>query len=144
MHKRSAAVRDGIIAAAGSLLAMAAAFALYFLIFMLFESFLNRDSSYSWVPLLRAGYGVLWIVTCLILYRTKIPEQLKACVLAGSLTAFMSAFGVLLYEHPVITCLILLFAAAAAVFLLRITNRKWYHFLAVGMSLLAALFYLLP
>ena len=123
---------------------MVAAFALYYLFFLLFETIFPMDGSFHFVSPLRIGYGILWIVVCLILYRTKIPEWLKACILAGALTALMSTLGVQLYRTPVAAVVIMLLADGLTVFLLIKAKKQWFHFYAIALSTLAAVFYLLP
>ena len=68
----------------------------------------------------------------------------KGHYLAGSLTSFLVAVGVLLYETPLITGLMIILVAAAALLLLRKMNKKWYHYYAVILSIGSALFYLFP
>jgi len=114
------------------------------LIFILFENIANQDGSYSFVSWVQIGYGIVWIVLGLAIYRTRIPECLKASILAGSLTTFMVGMGVQLCETPIIAGLVVFLVAAAAAFLLRKINKKWYHYYAIVISIIAALFYLLP
>ncbi len=124
MNKKSGQIKVIILVTVGSLVALAIAFMLYFLIFMLFENIANQDGSYSFVSPVRVGYGIIWIVLCLIIYRTKIPEWIKASILAGSLTTFMAGIGVQLYENPAIVGFVLLLVPSVAVFLLREMNKK--------------------
>lgn len=142
MDKKSAIIKDGVLITIGSFIAMAVAFLLYFMIFMLFEVMANRDGSYSFVSWIRIGYGIIWIVLCLIIYRTRIPEWLKACILAASLTTFMAGIGVQLYETPIILGLVILLTVGTAILLLRKMNKMWYHYYAIAISIIAAFFYL--
>lgn len=142
MNKKSEIIKDGVLVTAGGLIVMAAAFMLYFLIFMLFETIANKDGSYSFVSWVRVGYGVIWIILCLIIYHTGIPERIKAGILAGSLTTFMAGIGVQLYKTPVIVGLVIFLIAGTAFFLLFKLKKKWYHYYAVVISIIAALFYL--
>lgn len=141
MNKKSEAIKNGVLVTAVGLIAMAVAYLLYFLIFMLFETVANQDGSYRFVSWIRVGNGFLWIILCLIIYRTKLPEWLKAGILAGSLTTFMAGTGVQLYETPILAGLIILVAVGTAVLLLRKMNKKWYHYYAVAISIIAALAY---
>ncbi len=143
MNKKSGIIKDGVLVTVGSFIAMAVAFMLYFLIFTLFETMANQDGSYSFVSWIRVGYGIIWIVLCLIIYRTRIPDWLKAGILTGSLTTFMSGIGVQLYETPIIIGLVMLLAVGTAILLLRKMNKKWYHYYAIAISIIAASFYLI-
>ena len=91
MNKKSGIIKEGLLVTIASLLTLAVAFMLYFLIFMVFESFANQDGSYGFVSQLRVGYGIIWLGLCLIVYRTTINDLLKASVLAASLTTLWLA-----------------------------------------------------
>ena len=142
MNKKSGIIKEGLLVTIASLLTLAVAFMLYFLIFMVFESFANQDGSYGFVSSLRVGYGILWLGLCLIVYRTTLYDWLKASVLTASLTTFMVGIGVQLYKSPIVVGLVLLLVASISVFLLHKMKQKWYHYYAVALSILAALFYL--
>ena len=142
MNKKSGIIKEGLLVTIASLLTLAVAFMLYFLIFMVFESFANQDGSYGFVSSLRVGYGIIWLGLCLIVYRTTIYDWLKASVLTASLTTFMVGIGVQLYESPIVVGLVLFLVAATSVFLLHKMNQKWYHYYAIAISIMAALFYL--
>ena len=142
MSKKSEIIKEGMIVTLASLLTLAIAFMLYFLIFMVFEDFANQDGSYGFVSPLRIGYGIIWLALGLIVYRTTIYDWLKASVLTASLTTFMVGIGVQLYESPIVVGLVLLLVAATSAFLLHKTKQKWYHYYAVAISIIAALFYL--
>ncbi|HRL00033.1 MAG TPA: hypothetical protein PK486_06405, partial [Trichococcus flocculiformis] len=118
MNKKSGIIKEGLLVTIASLLTLAVAFMLYFLIFMVFESFANQDGSYGFVSPLRVGYGIIWLGLCLIVYRTTIYDWLKAGVLTASLTTFMVGIGVQLYESPIVVGLVLLLVASISVFLL--------------------------
>lgn len=142
MNKKSEMIKEGILVTIGSFVALAIAFILYFLIFMLFETMENQDGSYGFVSPVRVGYGIIWIVLCLIIYRTRIYDWLKASILAGSLTTFMVGIGVQLNETPIIVGLIMFLVSAIGVFLLSKMKKKWYHYYAIVISIVATLFYL--
>lgn len=142
MNKKSEVIKEGILVTIASFLILAVAFMLYFLFFMIFETVANQDGSYGFVSPLRVGYGIIWLGLCLIVYRTTISDWLKASVLAGSLTTFMVGIGVQLYESPIIVGLILLLVASIGVFLIHKMKQKWYHYYAIVISIIAALFYL--
>lgn len=142
MNKKSEIIQEGILVTIGSLVALAVAFLMYFLIFMIFETITNQDGSYGFVSPVRVGYGIIWLCLCLILYRTRIYDWLKASMLTGSLTTFMVGIGVQLYKNPVIVGLVMFWVTATGVFLLRKMKKKWYHYYAIVISIIAALFYL--
>lgn len=141
MNKKTV-IKEGILVTLGSLAALAIVFILYFLLFMLFETFANLNGSYGFVSWLRVGYAIACMVLCLIIYRTHISDLLKAGILTGSLTAFMTAFGVQLYKIPVIAGMIISLVYVVCLFLLYKTKKKWYHYYAVAISILAAIIYL--
>ena len=142
MSKKSGIIKEGMLVTIASFLALAAAFMLYYLIFMVFETVANQDGSYGFVSILRVGYGILWLGLGLIVYRTTIYDWLKASVLTASLTTFMVGIGVQMYESPIVVGLVLLLVAATSAFLLHKTKQKWYHYYAIVISIIAALFYL--
>jgi len=142
MSKKSAFIKEGILVTIVSFAAMVLSFMLYYLVFMLFDSIENRAGSYGFVSYIRVGYGFLWIFLCLILYRAKIPDWLKASILAASLTTFMAAIGVQLFKSPIIVGLIMLLVSVIGVLLLYKMKKKWYHYYAIGISVIAAVFYL--
>lgn len=142
MSKKSEIIKEGILVTIASFLALAAAFTLYFLIFMIFETATDQDSSYGFVAPLRVGYGIIWLALGLIVYRTTLSDWLKAGVLTASLTTFMVGIGVQLYESPIVVGLVLLLVAATSAFLLHKTKQKWYHYYAIAISVIATLFYL--
>ncbi len=142
MNKHSGIIKDWVLVTAGSFITMAASFMLYYLFFMIFETMANKDGSYSFVSPVRVGYGIIWLAFCLIIYGTKIPEWLKASILAVSLTTFMAAIGVQLYRTPIIAGIIIILIVASAVFMLRKMNKEWYHYYAVAISIFAGLIYI--
>ena len=142
MSKKSRIIKEGILVTIARFLTLAVAFMLYFLIFMVFESIANQDGSYGFVSQLRVGYGIIWLGLCLLVYRTTVYDWLKASVLTASLTTFMVGIGVQLYESPIVVGLVLFLVAATSVFLLHKMNQKWYHYYAIAISIMAALFYL--
>ena len=142
MNKKSGIIKEGLLVTIASLLTLAVAFMLYFLIFMVFESFANQDGSYGFVSQLRVGYGIIWLGLCLIVYRTTIYDWLKAGVLTASLTTFMVGIGVQLYESPIAVGAVLFLVASISVFLLHKMKQKWYHYYAIAIAIIAALFYL--
>jgi hypothetical protein len=134
-------IKEGILVTIGSLVTLVLAFMLYFLVFTLFETLANQDGSYDYVSKVRVGYGIIWIVICLIIYRTKINDLLKASILTGAMTTFMVGMGVQLHKTPFLAGLVMLLVAATGIFLLRKMKKKWYHYYAIVISVFAALLY---
>lgn len=137
-------IKDGMLVTICSIIAFAIAFMFYYLIFMLFETIANQDGSYRFVSTVRIGYGVIWIAVCLIIYRTKIYDWLKATILTCSLSTFMIGIGVQLYKMPIIAGLVMFLVIVASVFLIYKKKKKWYHYYAIFISIIATLMYLLP
>lgn len=142
MNKKTQIIKEALLVTIGSFVISAISFLLYFLIFMLFEKMANHDGSFGFVSWVRIGYGIIWIVLCIIIYRTKISDWFKACILAASLTTFVVAIGVKSFETPIIAYLVMFLVAVIGVFLLYKTKKKWYHYYAIVLSVIAALFYL--
>lgn len=154
MNTKSESTKVGIFVTIGSIVALISSFALYFLLFLLFERISMGDQqgmvvghepdSYGFVSWLRIGYGIAWLLLCLTVYRSRLPEWFKASILAGALTTFLTAFGVQLHESLFIIIVSMIVVLAAALFWLRKMNKKWYHYYAVAISIAASIFYLMP
>lgn len=154
MNAKSRSIKDGIFVTIGSIVVLILSFALYFLLFRLFEGMImgeqegmvvgHQPDSLNFVSWLRMGYGIAWLLGGLPVYRSGLPEWFKASILAGALTSFFAAFGVQLYEMPMImTGVIILVIAAALVWLYKM-HKKWYHYYAVAIAIAASAFYLFP
>ncbi|MFA5006128.1 MAG: hypothetical protein WC509_01480 [Candidatus Izemoplasmatales bacterium] len=141
MEMKKGPWKDGLLVTVIGLSTMAAAFLLYYLLFALFEAFFDRGGTYGFVSWIRIGHGIAWILACFLIYRTRIAEWFKAGILAGALTAFMTGIGVQLYETPIVALLLDILAAETAAFLLCVMNKKWYHYYAVAMAVIAGLIY---
>lgn len=142
MKKKYDILKHALLVTIGSLLILVFAFILYYLVFMILETVANRDGSYNYVSTLRIGYGIVWIAAGIIIYRTKIYDWLKACILTGSLGAFMIGTGVVLFEKPILVGIIMFLVSSTSIFVLFKVKKKWYHYYAVALALCAALYYL--
>jgi len=142
MDKKSERSKEAILVTLGSFAVLVIAFTLYFLIFMLFETVANQYGSYRFVPPVRVGYGIVWIVFCVILYRTKVSDWIKASILTGSLATLMIGLGVQLFENPIFVGLVVFLTAGTAIFLLYKMKKNWYHYLAILIAVIAAIIYL--
>jgi len=90
-------VLHAILVTFGSVLLMALSFALYAALFLALEKMFvapNGEFDHRFVSPLRIGYGIVWILVVLLLYRTKMAEWLKAIFLAGGLASFWAGMGV--------------------------------------------------
>lgn len=141
LEKKPGTWREALLVTVAGLSAMVFAFILYALLFALFETFANQDGTYASVSWIRLANGIVWILACLALYRTRIPEWLKAGMLAGALAAFMAGTGVRQYETPWIALAIDLAAVGTAVLLLLAMKKKWYQYHAVAMAIVASVVY---
>ncbi|WP_027107858.1 hypothetical protein [Lacticigenium naphthae] len=144
MNKKSEIIKEGLLVTVGGFVILIVAFLLYFITFMLIQKMVNQNNSYNFVAPLRVGYGIIWIVFCFIIYRSRIGEWLKASVLTGSLTTFMATVGVQLFEYPIIVALFMVLAVVISLFLLRKMKKAWFHYYAIAISIIASLYYLWP
>lgn len=142
MNKKTEIIKEAILVTIGSLVVSAISFMLYFMIFRLFQATANHDGFFGFVSWVRVAYGIIWIVLCIIIYRTKIRDWLKASILAASFTTFIVAIGVQSYRTPIIAYLVMFLVAAIGIFLVYKMKKKWYHYYAIAISIAAALFYL--
>lgn len=126
----------------GSLVVLAAAFLGYFLLITFLMNRVDLDSTANFVGLVRMGYSITWLTFGLFIYRTKVHDWLKACILAGALAAFMIGMGVQLYQSPLLGSLIALMTVGISAFLLHRTRQKWYHYIAIVLAVIAAVIYL--
>ncbi|WP_125137828.1 hypothetical protein [Petrocella atlantisensis] len=142
MNKKTEIIKDGVLVTMGSFLILVVAFMLYYVLFMIFSTMTNKDTTYSFVASLRIGYGIIWMIFCFIIYKTSLPEWFKASILVGSLTTFMAGIGVQSYRTPIVINLVLLIISAAGMVLLIKTKMKWHHYYALVLSVMATIFYM--
>ncbi len=142
MKHQSQIIKDGLFVTIGGLVAMAIAFLVYLLLFTLFETFMNQDGLYTFVSYLRIVYGMIAIMVCVLIYQTKWKGQIKASILAGSLTTCMASIGVQLYDKPLFIIILLSVLTIIALILLYFHKKPWYHYYALVMTLVAALLYI--
>ncbi len=120
---------------------LASSYVWYYLIFLAFEA-MSKDGAFHYVSSLRIIYGILWLAAGVLIYGSKLPDWIKACVLTGSVGTFLIAAGVTLYEMPVLAGVLIAIVIAVSAFLLFKTKKKWYHYYALALSLLAGILYL--
>lgn len=139
MVNASEMIKKGLLVTFGGLLLLVVSFFLYLFIFRVLGS---PDGAYNFVAPLRVGYGVIWLVAVILIYRSNVADWVKAVFLAGGLGTFMITEGVQLYRWPVLQI-----GAAAAVilgsiYLLYRSKKKWYHYFAVILATSGLLFYM--
>jgi len=76
MSKSTGLFRKGIFVTLTALIVMVVDFFVYFVLFMFFERTLQGE--YAFVPKLRAGYGILWLLGAFLLDQTKFKEWLES------------------------------------------------------------------
>lgn len=148
MSKPTGIVKHAVWVTIGSILIMALSFAIYVGLFLLLENMLatpNGEFDHRFVSPLRIGYGIVWILGVLLLYRTKMADWLKAVFLAGGLASFWAGVGVQLYRNPLLgRGIAVSVVLVICMLLLRRRKSAWYHYLAAGLAAAASLFYTAP
>ncbi len=140
--KTTSLLKPLILVTLSGLLLIAFAFVLYVSLFLLQESIGNEANRYGFVSTYRASYGIIWSVVGLIAYKLRLPDWLKAGFLTASIGTLLVTFSVNHYQS---LSQIILFAGsvtAIVLFFLIKTKRKWYHFYALSLALLAVLAYM--
>jgi len=132
MENKYTIIKQGIQVTITSILLLGFAFLVYFLLFRLFED--NR-TTYGFVSFLRVGYGVLWLILCILFYLTHFKDWLKACFLNVGVSVFLISISVQLYDKPFIGLVISLCTYMICLFLLFRFKMKWYHYYALFLSL---------
>lgn len=140
--KTTSILKPLILVTLSGFLLIAFAFALYVSFFLLQESMGNEGSRYGFVSIYRASYGVIWGIIGLIAYKLKLPDWLKAGFLTASTGTLLVTFSVNHYQSITQILLFAGFVTAIILFLLIKTKRKWYHFYALSLALLAVLAYM--
>lgn len=148
MSKPTGIVKHAVLVTIGSFVIMILSFALYFGLFMLAERLFsspNGEFGHRFVSPLRLGYGIVWILAVLLLYRTKMVDWLKAVFLAGALATFWAGAGVQLYRNPLLgRGIVVMVVLAICILMLLRRKSAWYHYLAAGLAAAASLFYTAP
>ncbi len=132
MENKYKIVKQGILVTITSVFLLGFAFLVYFLLFRLFEE--NR-TTYGFVSFLRVGYGVLWLIICVLSYLTRLYDWLKASFLNVGVSVFLISISVQLYDKPLIGLLLSSSIFIVCLFLLIRFKMKWYHFYALLLSL---------
>jgi len=140
MSKSTGLNRKWIFVTLTALIAMVVAFFLYFMLFM----FLGRtlQGNYTFVPNLRIGYGILWLLGAFLLDQTKLTEWLKAGIFAGGIAVFMITMGVVFYENLTLEIVLILMTFALSVIYLVYRKRELFYYYGVFIALSTAGFYL--
>ncbi len=147
MSKPKGLVKQAVLVSIGSLVIMGLSFSLYVVLFRIMERLLfnpGGDLNHNFVSPLRMGYGLIWILLVLLLYRTRLPDWLKAVFLAGGLASLGAAFGVQAYQYPVLVIGLILSVLVVTVLLLRHRKSAWYHYFAAILATAASFLYTAP
>jgi len=140
MKKTLVVIRDGMLVTICSFIGLVLSFFIYYLLFMLFETI--GPQKYLSVSTLRVSHGFIWLIAGLVIYKTKIPDWLKASVLAVSLGTFIIASGVQLYEKPLFITSITFLITTITILALYRKDKRWYHYYALALALTAIIIYL--
>ncbi len=140
MDKSTGLFRKGIFVMLTLIVVLVVAFFLYFSLFMLFERTLKGN--YTFVPTLRAGYGILWLLGALLLDQTKIREWMKAGIFSGGIEIFMITMGVLFYENVTLEILLILLTFLLSIIYLVYRKKEVVYYYGVFIVLLFVGFYL--
>lgn len=131
MKRNSLFFKQWIGVTFGSILLLGASFLVYFLLFALFERLGNSEGQYGFVSTLRVGYGIFWMILCICLYFTEMPDCLKACFLTAGMSAFLIAISVQLYNIPWAFITLSAFSILVGLLILLKLKKKWYHYYAL-------------
>lgn len=134
-------IKQGFYVIIGSIVLLGLSFIVYFGLFRMFQTILNPEGRFGFVMLLRNGYGTVLLVCAILNYRNKMVEWLKASILSAGLGTFSISLSVSLYEAPILAFgIIFVMLSLTALYLVN-THQKWFHYIPIGMSLLAIWLY---
>ncbi len=139
MVNASEMIKKGLLVTFGGMLLLVVSFFLYLFIFRVLGS---PDGAYNFVAPLRVGYGVIWLVAVILIYRSNVADWVKAVFLAGGLGTFMITEGVQLYRWPVLQIGAAAVVILGSIYLLYRSKKKWYHYFAVILATSGLLFYM--
>ncbi len=138
-------VLPAILILAGSLVAMAATWLLYVLVYNLLETlFFPQNPQAFPAYYVRQLYAVIWVLLYLLLLRTRLPQLVKAILLSVPLSTVSITAGLMLYEKPILAIAVMLTLAGLCGFWLYKTHKPWFYYFAAGIATLTALSYALP
>ena len=135
-------IKQGIYVILGIIVLLGLSFIVYFGLFRIFQLILNPEGHFGFVMFLRIGYGIILILLAFLNYRTKTAEWLKASIMSAGLGTFLIGLTVSLYETPILAYAIVFVTLSVTVFYLFKTQQKWFHYIPIGMSLLAIWLYI--
>lgn len=135
-------IKQGIYVVLGSIVLLGLSFIVYFGLFRVFQIILNPEERFGFVMILRIGYGIFLVLLAFLNYQTKTAEWLKASIMSAGLGTFLIGLTVSLYETPILAyAIVFVTLSVTAVYLFK-TKQKWFHYIPIGMSLLAIWLYI--
>lgn len=139
-------VLPAILVLAGSLVAMAATWLLFVLVYNLLETlFFPHDPQAFPATYVRQLYAVGWVLMYLLLLRTRLPHLLKAILISVPLSAVLITVGLMLYQKPILAAAVMLALAGLCALWVYKTKKPWFYYFAAAIATLTALAYaLLP
>lgn len=128
-----------LVITAGGLLALAICYLLFLLINNLGDSlFFSTNPQSAPVFIIRRVYAGVLLVLCLVLFRTKLSDLVKAAILVGPL-GFLTTTAILtFYQTPVWAAAVIAVITVFSVFLLYIKKKPWFYYYAVAITILAS------
>ena len=139
MHQE---IKQGVYVILGSIVLLGLSFIVYFGLFRIFEAILNPEGRFGFVMVLRIGYGIILVLLAFLNYRTKTVEWLKASIMSAGLGTFQIGLMVSLYETPILAYGVVFVTLSMTAYFLFRTQQKWFHYIPIGMSLLAIWLYI--
>lgn len=135
-------IKQGVYVILGIIVLLGLSFIVYFGLFRILQLILNPEGHFGFVIFLRIGYGIVFILLAFLNYRTKSAEWLKASILSAGLGTFLIGLMVSLYETPILVYAIVFVTLSVTAYYLFKTQQKWFHYIPIGMSLLAIWLYI--
>ena len=135
-------IKQGVYVILGSIVLLGLSFIVYFGLFRVFQLILNPEGRFGFVVILRIGYGIILVLLAFLNYRNKMAEWLKASIMSAGLGTFLIGLSVSLYETPILAYGVIFITLSATTFYLYRTQQKWFHYIPIGMSLLAIWLYI--
>ena len=129
----------------GGLAVLALSFLLYGLVYNLLESIFFPNDPLSFpAGLVRNVFAVVLILLYLIIYRTRMPDLLKAILLTGPVATLIVAATFRFYDKPAVFIPLMLAVPIVCAVLLYLAHKPWTYFYALAIATLGAILYAWP